>query len=93
MHALSLQAINGTTYRKWRLELPVMATLYRLASQVRTSAAPRTPLGAFASRTAIIAAQPNPMEQPVRWRIEPRRSAPSPLLSQIARVFPPAAGV
>lgn len=26
--------INGTTYRKWHLELPVMATLYRLASQL-----------------------------------------------------------
>ena len=26
--------VNGTTYRKWNLELPVMATLYRLASQL-----------------------------------------------------------
>jgi pre-mRNA-processing factor 8 len=26
--------VNGTTYRKWSLELPVMATLYRLASQL-----------------------------------------------------------
>jgi pre-mRNA-processing factor 8 len=26
--------VNGTTYRKWRLDLPIMSTLYRLASQL-----------------------------------------------------------
>ena len=26
--------VNGTTYRRWNLELPVMATLFRLASQL-----------------------------------------------------------
>jgi len=26
--------VNGPTYRKWRLDLPIMSTLYRLASQL-----------------------------------------------------------
>lgn len=28
--------VNGPTYRKWRLTLPQMATLYRLANQLLT---------------------------------------------------------
>ena len=28
--------VNGTTYRKWNLSLPIMSTLYRLASQLLT---------------------------------------------------------
>ena len=27
--------VNGPSYKKWKLPLPVMATLYRLAGQVR----------------------------------------------------------
>ncbi|KAI9486401.1 MAG: splicing factor Prp8 [Benjaminiella poitrasii] len=26
--------VNGTTYRKWRLDLPIMSTLYRIANQL-----------------------------------------------------------
>lgn len=28
--------VNGSTYRRWRLTLPQMATLYRLANQLLT---------------------------------------------------------
>lgn len=28
--------VNGPTYRKWNLTLPMMATLYRLANQLLT---------------------------------------------------------
>lgn len=28
--------VNGSTYRKWNLSLPMMATLYRLANQLLT---------------------------------------------------------
>lgn len=28
--------VNGTTYRKWQLEMPQLATLYRLANQLLT---------------------------------------------------------
>ena len=28
--------VNGTTYRKWNLSLPIMATLYRMANQLLT---------------------------------------------------------
>ena len=28
------RCLNGTSYRKWRLTLPVMSTLFRLASQL-----------------------------------------------------------
>ncbi|KAJ3106936.1 Pre-mRNA-processing-splicing factor 8, partial [Phlyctochytrium planicorne] len=31
---LYTKMINGTTYRKWKLDLPVMSTLYRLAHQL-----------------------------------------------------------
>ncbi|KAI8848655.1 pre-mRNA processing factor 8 [Chytridium lagenaria] len=31
---LGTKMINGTTYRKWKLDLPVMSTLYRLAHQL-----------------------------------------------------------
>ena len=32
----SARYVNGTTYRKWQLSLPQMATLYRLANQLLT---------------------------------------------------------
>ena len=28
--------VNGTTYRKWNLSLPIMSTCYRLANQLIT---------------------------------------------------------
>jgi pre-mRNA-processing factor 8 len=31
---LDTKFINGSTYRKWRLDLPIMSTLYRLAHQL-----------------------------------------------------------
>ncbi|KAL0079353.1 splicing factor Prp8 [Phycomyces blakesleeanus] len=31
---LDTKHVNGTTYRKWRLDLPIMSTLYRLAHQL-----------------------------------------------------------
>lgn len=31
-----LRHVNGSTYRKWNLTLPQMATLYRLANQLLT---------------------------------------------------------
>ena len=38
-HGLSFpdtKFVNGTTYRKWNLSLPIMATLYRMANQLLT---------------------------------------------------------
>ena len=29
--------VNGSSYKRWKLPLPVMSTLYRLAGQVRTA--------------------------------------------------------
>lgn len=33
--------VNGPSYKKWKLPLPVMSTLYRLAGQVRGVSAKR----------------------------------------------------
>ena len=31
-----IRYVNGSTYRKWNLSLPIMSTLYRLANQLLT---------------------------------------------------------
>lgn len=37
--------VNGPSYKKWKLPLPVMSTLYRLAGQVRGAAPGVVPAG------------------------------------------------
>jgi len=36
IYSLSPRFVNGTTYRKWNLSLPVMSVLYRLGNQLLT---------------------------------------------------------